>query len=140
MNAPSPVPTDPPSIHLIDTECDALYDLALRFERDHPGTAGLLLAELGRADVHDAAGLPPHTVSMNCRVTFVDENNGAERTVQLVYPSDADLEAGKLSILTPVGAGLIGLAAGSTIVWPDRDGQRRNLRIVSVAPPDSGPK
>jgi regulator of nucleoside diphosphate kinase len=52
--------------------------------------------------------------------------------VKLVYPQDADIEAGRISILTPIGAGLIGLAQGDSIVWPDRDGQERILRIVRV--------
>ena len=127
-----------PAIHLIDTEYDSLCDLALRIEHRHPNTAKLLLAELERAELHDAADLPPGTVRMQSRVAFVDEANGAERTVQLVYPSEADLAVGKLSVLTPVGAGLIGLSAGSAIVWPDREGHRRRLRIVTVAPLDDG--
>lgn len=134
MNVPSPLSDVKPPIHLIDTESEALCDLALRIERDHPQTAKLLLDEIERAETHAAADLPADTVTMNAHVTFVDETNGAERTVQLVYPGDADFENGKLSILTPVGAGLIGLPAGATIAWPDRDGHYRNLRIVNVAP------
>jgi len=53
--------------------------------------------------------------------------------VQLVYPADADIDAGKVSILTPVGAGLIGLRAGQAIAWPDRDGRARTLRVLGVA-------
>jgi regulator of nucleoside diphosphate kinase len=53
----------------------------------------------------------------------------------LVYPAEADIEAGRISILTPVGAGLIGLAEGASILWPDRDGHERRLRIIAVTPP-----
>ncbi len=58
--------------------------------------------------------------------------SGADRTVELVYPRDADISAGRVSILTPVGAGMIGLRTGQSILWPDRDGRERKLTIVKV--------
>jgi regulator of nucleoside diphosphate kinase len=58
--------------------------------------------------------------------------SGADRTVELVYPRDADIYAGRVSILTPVGAGVIGLRTGQSILWPDRDGRERKLTIVKV--------
>ena len=75
-------------------------------------------------------------MAMNSRIDFIDEGTGARRTVQLVYPRDA--AAGRVSILTPIGAGLIGMTAGSSIRWPDRYGHDRLLRIVSVTPPGEG--
>ena len=72
---------------------------------------------------------------MNATVEFVDEASGADRTVELVYPKEADISAGRISILTPIGAGLIGLRAGQSIHWPDRDGKERWLRIISVVQP-----
>src|SRR3546814_10983915 len=71
---------------------------------------------------------------MNSHVTFVDEGSGSRREVQLVYPENADIANGRISILTPVGAGLIGLSEGQTITWPDRDGHDRRLRIEQVRP------
>ena len=58
--------------------------------------------------------------------------SGADRTVELVYPRDADISAGRVSILTPVGAGVIGLRTGQSILWPGRDGRERKLTIVKV--------
>ena len=91
-----------------------------------------LLDEISRATVHDAASLPPDVVTMHSTVEFIDEASGADRTVELVFPRDADIAAGRVSILTPVGAGLIGLRAGQSILWPDRDGRERKLTIVNV--------
>lgn len=124
-----------PAILLIDSECDALYALALAIKAKNPERASMLLDELDRADVCSAAAMPADVVTMNSRVTFIDEKSGAERTVALVYPQDADIAAGMVSILSPVGVGLIGMRAGSSILWPDRDSQDRLLRIVRVAPP-----
>lgn len=123
-----------PPIHLIDTEAERLGDLALAAEARLPEVAALLLREIERADVHRVESLPRGVVRMGARVDFVDEGSGARRTVELVYPPDADMVAGKLSILSHVGAGLIGLAEGQTIRWPDRSGAERVLRIETVTP------
>lgn len=122
-----------PAIHLVDAECDALYALALAIEAKKPERAAMLLAELDRAEVHAEGALPKGVVTMNSRVEFVDEATDTRRTVELVYPHEADIDAGRVSILAPVGIGLIGMAAGSAILWPDRDGHERMLRIVSVS-------
>jgi regulator of nucleoside diphosphate kinase len=125
-----------PTIYLVDTECDALSELALSAEHLHPQSSAMLLAEIDRAELRASGDLPDRTVRMQSRVDFVDDSTGARRTVQLVYPRDADIAAGRISILTPIGAGLIGMVAGSSIRWPDRDGSNRLLRIVDVTPSD----
>lgn len=121
-----------PRIHMIDTQADALTTLALAKEDDLPEVCEMLLEEIARATIHKAHKFPADAVAMGSLVTFVDEASGAERTVSLVYPRDADISAGRISILTPVGAGLIGLQQGQSINWPDRDGKKRSLSIVSV--------
>ncbi len=122
-----------PPIHLIDTEADALAHLATQVGEPTPEVSAMLLAEIERATVHDAGHIPHDVVTMNATVDFVDEASGTQRSVQLVYPRDADIAAGRISILTPVGAGLIGLRQGQSIAWPDRDGHVRNLTVVRVA-------
>ncbi len=127
-------PAERPAIYLTAAECDALSELALSAERTHPHAAAMLLDELDRAEVCEPGELPDQTIMMNSQIDFIDEGTGARRTVQLVFPRDADIAAGRVSILTPVGAGLIGMRAGCSILWPDRDGRDRILRVVSVTP------
>jgi len=102
-------------------------------EHRSPQVAEMLLAEINRAKVVDDARLPSDTVAMLSTVKFVDDETGVERTLQLVYPQDADIEAGRISILSLVGAGLLGLRAGQSISWPNRDGHERPLRIIEVS-------
>ena len=47
-------------------------------------------------------------------------------------PGEADIEKGFVSVLTPVGAALIGLTAGQAIDWTDRDGRTRRLHVLEV--------
>jgi regulator of nucleoside diphosphate kinase len=123
-----------PRIHLIEAEADRLYELAEGLSRSQPALSELLLGEIERAELHDAGDLPQGVVSVGSRVAFVDETTGARREVSLVYPQHADLEAGRLSVLTHVGAGLLGLSEGQRIAWPDREGREHRLHVLKVTP------
>jgi regulator of nucleoside diphosphate kinase len=109
-----------PPIRMIDAEAETLTDLALSVERRMPAVSALLLREAERARLHSAKDIPADVVTMGSLVEFLDDHNGSARTVRLVYPSEADISEGRISILTPVGAALIGLRAGQSILWPDR--------------------
>jgi regulator of nucleoside diphosphate kinase len=124
-----------PLIRMIDSEADALTELTLQQQRDSISFYELLLDEIDRATICDRTAIPPDVVTMGSSVTFIDEKSGAERTVRLVYPAEADIAAGRMSILTPVGAGLIGLSVGQSINWPDRGGVEHRLTIVAVEQP-----
>ncbi|USQ94510.1 nucleoside diphosphate kinase regulator [Caulobacter sp. RL271] len=124
-----------PRIIMAETEVEALTTLALQMEPAAPLAADMLLAEIDRAEVRPDADMPDHVVRMRSTVRFEDDANGMARSVLLVYPKEADIAAGKISVLSLVGAGLIGLSVGQTIRWPDRDGHERLLRILKVEPP-----
>jgi regulator of nucleoside diphosphate kinase len=98
-----------PPIHMIDTEAEALTDLAIAAEDRSPQASELLLNEIARATTHTADRMPRNVVTMQATVRFIDEASGKEYSYQLTYPGEADISAGRISILTPVGAGLIGM-------------------------------
>ena len=129
----SPDSTTAPAIQLIDDEADALAELALGVAERLPQVSELLLREIERAIIHTRETIPANVVTMHATIAFTDEASGASRSVQLVYPRDADIAAGRISILTPIGAGLIGLCEGQSILWPDREGRERPLKVMSVA-------
>ncbi|HRE36179.1 MAG TPA: transcription elongation factor GreAB, partial [Sphingopyxis terrae] len=72
-----------PPIHMIDSEADALTDLALGIEKRMPQVSELLMREIGRATVHKERHVPRDVVTMNSEVDFVDEASGAVRSVRL---------------------------------------------------------
>ncbi|AJR26861.1 MULTISPECIES: nucleoside diphosphate kinase regulator [unclassified Sphingobium] len=124
-----------PSVNLIDSEAESLTNLALGAANSMPQVSELLLGEIARAQTHRVERIPPDVVTMHSSVEFIDEASGIERTVQIVYPAQADIGAGQISILTPIAAGLIGLREGQSISWPDREGRKRRLTIVKVTQP-----
>ena len=98
-----------------------------------PAEADFLAREIDRAAVVAPERIPPSVVTMNSRCVFRDDSSGRDRTVTLVYPEDEDVAAGKISVLTPIGAALIGLAEGQSIAWHTRSGESRVLTLMQVA-------
>jgi regulator of nucleoside diphosphate kinase len=124
-----------PHIQMIDSEADTLTEITLQKQRDSLNLYEELLDEIDRATICARENIPSDVVTMGSDVTFIDANSGSERTVRLVYPGDANIAEGRISILTPIGAGLIGLSVGQSINWPDRGGAEHRLTIIAVQQP-----
>lgn len=123
-----------PDIIMGESEYEKLSELAEAAVRRAPEVANALLLELERATVVDALKLPPDVVRLGSRVTYRPDG-GEEQRVSLVLPAAADISAGKVSVLTPIGTALIGLSAGQTISWAGRDGQPHRLQVLAVEQP-----
>ena len=100
-----------------------------------PDLAEVLAGELDRAHVLSAGRRPQDIVCMNSEVEFRDDGSERVQRMVLVYPSEADVSRRKLSVLTPVGAALIGVQAGESITWETPSGQLRKLTVLSVKDP-----
>lgn len=87
--------------------------------------------ELARAEVVSEGEIAGDIVTMNSDVIYEDLSTGAQRSVRVVYPEDADLERSWISVLAPLGSALLGLRVGQEIDWrmPSRV---RRLRIIRV--------
>jgi regulator of nucleoside diphosphate kinase len=75
--------------------------------------------------------IPPDVVTMNSTVRVTDIDSGSTYTYTIVFPSDADYEKGKISILAPLGTALLGFRVGDTVDWNMPRGVRR-LRIDEI--------
>ena len=129
LAAPASMASDLPHIYLTQADMERLLHLVdaypgRRFEQ--------LERELVRAQVVAREEIPPDIVTMDSRVVFEDEGTGERREVTLVYPGSADIDAGRISVLTPVGSALLGLRVGQSIDWELPAGVRRRYRIAAV--------
>lgn len=125
-----------PEILLGREEHRRLTVLALSSTGHSAEVADELLYELERASLLPDSTLPAEVVRMGSRVLY-RTGDGEEREVMLVYPARADIGEGRISVLTPVGAALIGLRTGQSITWLTRSGQRQVLTVLAVRPPPS---
>lgn len=120
-----------PNIVVSNADYERLTDLATASLERLPEVAEELLAEMDRAKIVGDDNVPADVVRMGSTVTFKSDD-GRQRTETLVYPVDEDSDTHRISVMTPVGAALIGLAEGQSISWTARDGRKHQLTVVKV--------
>ena len=123
-----------PPITLTVSDYERLSSLARAAESRMPDIVSALSEELERAHILPD-GRSEQTVCMGSRVEFRDDHSGRVQTVTLVYPGDADISQGRISILTPVGTALIGLSTADSITFETRTGETRQLTVLQVHEP-----
>lgn len=121
-----------PPITLSTEDYDRLSALAHVVRNKMPHLASGLAEEIGRADVLTGGRHLQHVVCMNCEVEFRDDTTGKVQKVTLVYPPEADISKGQVSVLTPVGTALIGLREGHSMTWETPRGETRQLTVLAV--------
>lgn len=122
----------PPSIVVSSRDAARLETLLESPQWQHSAAAEALLAELARASVVDDADLPADVVGMHAQVQCVDDASGERHALTLVYPHEADADAGRVSVLAPVGSALLGLSVGQSIDWSGPGGRALRLRVTDV--------
>ncbi len=95
-------------------------------------TAERLLDELSRARIVADDALPDDAIAVGREIDYTDQHTGRTHTVRLVNPPDADIDAGRISVLSPIGAALLGLSVGQSIDWPVPDGSMRRVEVRAV--------
>jgi regulator of nucleoside diphosphate kinase len=90
-----------------------------------------LSEELLRAEVVAPEEIPPQVITMNSRVRLQDLDSKAELEYTLVFPPEANLDQGKISVLAPVGMAMIGYRVGDTISWKVPAGLKR-LKVKKI--------
>lgn len=123
-----------PQITIARETIDHLEALVQGASARMPELADRLLDELSRARILPTARMPEDVVRIGNRVTWRDETTGQEQTATLVWPEEADIDTGRASVLTPIGVALIGLKAGARFQWETRNGEIRDLTVLSVGP------
>jgi len=99
-----------------------------------PQTLGgrMLSQELDRAVVVGPDDADQPFVRLHSQVEYLDLSSGRTRTFEVVPPDEADVDRGRVSVLSPVGAALIGLAAGDSCRWSGEDGRAHVFVVVEV--------
>jgi len=96
-----------------------------------------LETELKRARIVDPKAIPPTVVTMNTRLRLRDLDTLQVAEMTVVFPGDADADAGRISVVSPVGMALLGYAEGDTVEWSVPAGKRRLLIEQVVYQPEA---
>jgi regulator of nucleoside diphosphate kinase len=124
-----------PPIALSVRDFEQLSTLARAAEARMPDVAMQLSEELERAYIVPPGEAADRHVQMGSDVEFRDETTGRVQRIVLVYPDQADISRARVSVLTPIGAALIGLGVGDSIEWNTRTGEVRRLTVLRVGAP-----
>jgi regulator of nucleoside diphosphate kinase len=136
MNTRTPVTEDntTPTLVIDAAQLAQLRGAVRLAAQTAPEIAERLLEEIDRAEVLPSDEVPDQVVTIGRWVRYQNVDNDSTRTVQLVLPAQANAAEGKLSIVSPIGAALIGLSEGQLMPWETRDGDRQWLRVLQVSP------
>src|SRR4029453_199046 len=122
-----------PPITVMEDEARRLNALASSSAMLFPRAAPFLPQERERATVvADYSGLRGG-VLLGSQVRYCDDKTGEVRDVVLVYPHEADITLKRVSVLTPVGAALIGLWVGQDIEFQTPGHNKRCVTILGVS-------
>jgi regulator of nucleoside diphosphate kinase len=124
-----------PRIVIAATEHRQLWQLAERAqERDEQShVVDFLVDELSRAYIVPDGACATNVVQIGSDVTYREESTSRVRRVKLVFPHEANIDHNRVSVLTPIGAALIGLTIAQTIEWPAPAGRREALTVLDVS-------
>lgn len=87
--------------------------------------------ELDRAETVAPEAVPANVITMRSKVRLKDMNTGEEMVFTLVFPSEANFDEGKISVLAPVGTAMLGYRVGDCIEWQVPSGLRR-LKVAEL--------
>jgi len=91
--------------------------LGQRWHPDLDRYLGALRAELDRAKVVPSRKIPPDVITMNSTASLVDVETSEAEEYTLVFPQDADTDAGKVSVMAPLGTAMLGYRVGDVFEW-----------------------
>lgn len=129
------------TIFITDYDMERLRKLLRRAKDAHPLRTDLkdLEAELARANLVKPQAAPGDVITMNSKVCLIDRETSEESTYTLVFPEQANLGQGKISILAPIGTAMLGHRVGDTFDWQVPDGVvRLEVKAILYQPEAAG--
>lgn len=91
-----------------------------------------LAEDLNSADLVVSRDIASDIVTMNSQVEIVHDGSALRQKFTLCYPANADAGRGLISVLSPVGAALLGRRVGDTACWNMPQGEARSAKVVAI--------
>ncbi|MBK1684487.1 GreA/GreB family elongation factor [Rhodoferax fermentans] len=91
-----------------------------------------LAEDLNSADLVVSQDIAPDIVTMNSQVEIVHDGSALRQKFTLCYPANADAGRGLISVLSPVGAALLGRRVGDTACWTMPQGEARSAKVAAI--------
>ncbi len=121
---------NPRVIYITEADMRRLKPLIESMKTSRDDLRGLQ-AELLQARVVAPKEVPPDVITMNSKARLRDLEDGEEVTYTLVFPDQANIEQGRISVVAPVGTAMLGHRVGDEFEWEVPAGSVR-LRVEAV--------
>lgn len=128
-----------PAITVTAADHAMLSRIAAGAAHTMPELAAVLTHELDRARILPGNRVSADHARIGSRIVYRDETTKRETTVTLVWPEHADIEKNRISVMTPIGVALIGMAAERSIDWTTRSGDVKRLTVLEIREPAEEP-
>jgi len=122
------------SIYITSQDKQRLEELLAEVSVSDPRQRGDLKSleeELRRAVIVEPKEIPGDVITMNSRADLIDLDTNETVTFTLVFPRDSNVEEEKISVLAPIGAGMLGYRIGDEFEWKVPDGVR-HMKVTNV--------
>jgi regulator of nucleoside diphosphate kinase len=136
MRTPDDHQVNLPPVVFSEADRDRLYAIAisaLANKRMAPAASNVL-REISRAKIVPNDQLPMNVVAVNSHVDVRDNVVGTNRRVVIVLPEEMSTQPNAVSVLSPLGAALIGLSEGYSVEWCTASGERSNVTVLQCTP------
>jgi regulator of nucleoside diphosphate kinase len=123
-----------PKIFVTTKDAGKLRELIRKaYHSEYRGSEYLkkLAEEIEKASVVEPDQIPSDVITLNSTARLVDQNTDEEMLYTLVFPEDADISHGKISILAPIGTAMLGYKLGDIFEW-DTPGGKRSIRVKEI--------
>ena len=124
-----------PAITVTAADHAMLSRIASGAANTKPDLAAELTHELDRARILPEGRVSADHARIGSEIVYRDESTKRETTITLVWPQDADIEKNRISVMTPIGVALIGMASERSIDWTTRSGDVKRLTVLEVREP-----
>ena len=128
-----------PPITISRRDHACLKRLAVHAVRDRHPVGGFLLSEIQRAVACDADEMPPGVAGLNEWVTYRLDSSQQTKSRILVCPDQFRSAQLNLSVLSPLGAAILGMRAGDCIEFFGIEGEFHVVAVESVVAPVGAP-
>ncbi|HEY9175478.1 MAG TPA: nucleoside diphosphate kinase regulator [Verrucomicrobiae bacterium] len=121
---------NPRAIYITEADMRRLKPLIESMKTSRDDLRGLQ-SELLQARVVAPKDVPSDVVTMNSKARLRDLETSEEVTYTLVFPDQANIEQGRISVVAPVGTAMLGHRVGDEFEWEVPAGPVR-LRVEEV--------
>ncbi len=107
-----------------DISENAEYDAAKERQSMIEGRIGEIQGKIAGAEVVDPSQIKSDRIVFGATVTLVDLDTNDQHTYQIVGVDEADVKAGKISIMSPIARAMIGKKTGEVITVQSPKGDK----------------